>query len=413
MEMIETRLPTADWTQVVRPSLLYRLARLFGSNPDILSFAGGAPDPHLCPAVDLANAAHQTMSENKGALQYGRDLAALKRQIQALMAQRGVDCTEEQISITAGGQHGMDILTRLFLNPGGQVMLEELVYTGIQQTVMPFQPEILTIPNHSETGLDLDVLQEHLSGGARPAFLYTIPTAHNPVGVSLSREHRRRLVDLARRYQLPVIEDDAYGFLDYDEPHNTPLKALDPDWVIYLGTFSKVLAPGLRLGWIVSPASLTANILVIKQLSMLSVAPLSQHIVSTYLAAHDFAAHIAEIQRQYCVRRNAMLEAMQRHLPPQAQWTRPSGGLFVWVKLPPGIDTEELVFQAVEEDRVAYIPGKAFVTDPDNRNYDSYLRLSFARYGPELIEEGIVRLGRTLRKAVSGQPAHGVGEMHP
>jgi 2-aminoadipate transaminase len=406
MDEIKKRLPTAEWTKTIRPSMLYRLARLFGANPDILSFAGGAPDPQLCPAAALAEAAHQTMSANDGALQYGRDLPALKEQIVALMAQRGVSCSEDQISITAGGQHGMDILARLFLNPGGQVMLEELVYTGIQQAVMPFQPQILTIPMQPTSGLDLDVMQDHLTAGAQPAFLYTIPSAHNPIGVTLDQARRQRLTDIARRHHLPLIEDDAYGFLNY-ESVDLPLKAIEPEWVVYLGTFSKILAPGLRLGWIVSPQSLTPEILVIKQLSMLSVAPLSQHIVANYLAANDFAGHITALQREFRRRRDTMLRAIRQHFPPQAQWTSPQGGMFVWVKLPQGIDTEKVVFQAVEEEEVAFIPGKAFVTDPLNRRYDNYMRLSFARYGPELIEEGLARLGRTLTKVVN---SHCTGE---
>jgi 2-aminoadipate transaminase len=380
--------------------MLYRLARLFGQNPDIISFAGGAPDPNLYPATELAAAAAETMTQNPRALSYGRDVPALKEQVVALMGRRGINCTAENISITAGGQHAMDILTRLFLNPCGEVMLEELVYTGIQQAVMPFQPSILTIPLDPETGLDLNTIIEHLESGARPAFLYTIPEAHNPAGVTLSLEKRQRLVELARSYRLPIVEDDAYGFLGYDESNNVPLKALDEEWVIYLGTFSKILAPGLRLGWVISPPSLTNKVQVMKRLSMLSVAPLSQHIAAAYMTGNDFWSHIEAVRRQYGRRRDAMLQSMEEHFPSSAHWTKPLGGMFIWARLPDGVDTEEIVFQAVEEEGVAFIPGKAFVTDPDNRRFDNYLRLSFARYEPERLEEGIARLGRILKKTM-------------
>lgn len=390
----------ADWTAAVRPSMLYRLSRLFGTNPDVISFAGGAPDPGLCPTEELAQAAAHTMTSGSGALQYGRDLPLLKEQVTGLMSRRGVKCNPDQISITAGGQHAMDILTRLFLNPGGEVMLEELVYTGIQQTVMPFQPKIWTIPIDPETGLDLDVMGHHLASGAKPSFLYTIPEAHNPSGVSLNQEKRRSLVEIARRNRLPVVEDDAYGFLNYEDVTSRPLRALDQEWILYLGTFSKILAPGLRLGWIVAPEALTANIHVLKQLSMLSVAPLSQHIVATYLERNDFGSHLERIRHEYALRRDATLEAMRQHFPDEVQWSTPKGGLFIWAKLPEGIDTEDVVFRAVEEENVAFIPGKAFATDANNHRYDSYMRLTFARYGEDTLVEGISRLGRLLKKIV-------------
>lgn len=402
VKRFESVLPAADWTSRIRPSELYRFARLFGMDPNIISFAGGAPDPDLYPSRELAEAAVQVMTSDASALSYGRDVPSLKEKIVTLMASRGITCSADDISITAGGQHGMDILTRLFLNPFGQVMLEELVYTGIQQAVMPFQPRILTIPLSSETGLDLDTVKNHLEGGAQPAFLYTIPEAHNPAGVTLNRDQRVCLSEIACQHQLPIIEDDAYGFLNYDaDTPNIPLKALAQEWIVYLGTFSKILAPGLRLGWIVSPPSLTEKVRVLKRLSMLSVAPLSQHIVAAYIENNDFEGHIKRIRREYKRRRDAMLSAMKNDFPSEARWTKPSGGMFIWVELPPGIDTEQVVFRAAEQEGVGFIPGKAFVTEANNRRYDNYMRLSFTKYEPEDITEGIARLGRVLKRELS------------
>jgi 2-aminoadipate transaminase len=382
--------------------MLYRFSRLFGMNPDIISFAGGSPDPRLCPAVELAEAARKTMTTVPRSLQYNRDLPELKAQVIRMMKRRGISCSPDEVAITAGGQHAMDILTRLFLNANGEVMLEELVYTGIQQTVMPFKPEVLSIPIDPETGLDLDAVESHLASGKKPAFLYTIPEAHNPAGITLSQGKRTRLVEIARRYRLPIIEDDAYGFLNYDDPSTKALRALDSDNVLYIGSFSKILAPGLRLGWIVAPKALTPNILVLKQMSMLTVAPLVQHIVSTYLADNDFMSHIETVRDAYAERRDAMLQAMATHFPAQARWTKPQGGMFIWVKLPFGIDAEEAVYRAVEEAGVGYIPGKAFATDPASDKYDSYFRLSFTKYRPDQIVAGIERLGRTLRDIAQG-----------
>ncbi len=402
MNPSQTTLTTANWTTTLRPSMLYKFARLFGSNPDIISFAGGAPDHKLFPIQELSNAAVQTITSNSGALQYGRDLGELKESVLSLVSRRGINCTPDDISITAGGQHAMDILSRLFINPGGQVMLEELVYTGIQQTVQPFQPDILTVPIDPETGLDVEAVKNHLESGAKPAFLYTIPDAHNPAGVTLCLEKRQQLIQIAQQYNLPIIEDDAYGFLNYDGTPTTPLKVLDNERVIYIGTFSKILSPGLRLGWIIAPSHLKATILVIKQLSMLSVVPFSQHVAATYLVNNDFVSYVERIRCEYGRRRDAMLQSMGKHFPPGARWTRPQSGLFVWAQLPFGIDTEPLVYRAVEEEQVAYIPGKAFVTDPNNRRYDNYLRLSFAKYARDEIDQGIYRLGRLLKKVIQG-----------
>lgn len=399
-----TQMETATWTEFIQPSMLYRLARFFGENPDLISLAGGAPDPNLCPRDELAAAATHTMSTNPRSLQYGRDLPALKEQIVGLMALRGVTCTPDQITITGSGQHAMDVLSRLFLNPGGQVMLEELVYSGIQQAVAPFQPEILTIPIDSVTGLDLDRLEGYLEAGARPAFFYTIAEAHNPLALSLSPQKRERLIQIARRYQVPIIEDDAYGFLNYEAQERPPLCALDDEWVIYIGSFAKIIAPGLRLGWIVSPTALVPKIQVTKQLALLCVAVLSQHIVTTYLSMNDFAAHLRHLRQEYGRRRDAMLDAMAQHFPPEVTWNKPSGGLFIWVKLPEGFDTEEILYRAAKEIEVGFIPGKAFVTDQvaAQGRYDNYMRLTFARYEAERLQEGIARLGRLLKQIIRG-----------
>jgi 2-aminoadipate transaminase len=395
-----TGIQMADWTKEMRPSLLYELARTFGAKPDVISFAGGIPDLRLAPKPELADAAVQAIQTAPRSLQYNRDLIPLKEKIVEMMAWRGVSCTVEHINITAGGQHAMDVLTRLLLNPGGQVMLEELVYTGIHQAIMPLQPEVITVPIDPQSGLDLEAMSATLAAGARPAFLYTIAASHNPVGVSLSQEKRERLVSLAQRYGMPLIEDDAYGFLHYEDNPPPSLRALDEEWVLYIGSFSKVLAPGFRLGWIVAPPELNEQIRAIKRAAMLSVAPLAQHIVSAYLEANDFAAHVKRLREEYGRRRDAMLQAMAAHFPPEVKWRRPDGGMFVWASVPEGLDTEAIVMRAVEEELVAFIPGKAFITDVANGRFDHFLRLSFALYEPERIAEGIARLGRVLARVI-------------
>lgn len=400
-------LETAAWTNSIQPSMLYRLARWFGSNPDMISLAGGVPDPELCPTEALVAATTDVMLNEPRSLQYGKDLDRLKRQIVELMAMRGVTCEPEQVSITASAQHAMDVLTRLFMNQGDQVMLEELVYSGIQQTVMPFQPDLLTIPVDSKTGLDVDVVEKHLKAGAKPAFLYTIAESHNPLSVSLSRQKRIRLVELAQQYNFPLIEDDAYGFLSYDEDAQAPLIALDSERVFYVGSFAKLIAPGLRLGWIVSPRAFVHKITVTKRLALLSVTPLAQYIVTNYLKNNDFPAHLALLRKEYGYRRDRMLQAMEEHFPKEITWNKPAGGMFIWAELPKGFDTEELVYRAAEEVKVGYIPGKAFITDKKNTQgeYDHCMRLTFVRYDASILCEGIARLGGFLKKIIGEETA--------
>jgi 2-aminoadipate transaminase len=201
----------ADWTHAMSRSVLRQMIAIT-ARPGILSFAGGLPDPALFPAADYAAALQSVLTADPKALQYGPPLHSLKIHIVELMAERGVHCTPEQVFLTTGAQQGLDILSRLFLNPGGDVLLEEIVYPGIQQTIAPYRPRILPIPTDLETGIDVDVVEQYLADGARPAFLYIIPDAHNPLGVSVSPDKRQRLVALARAYGLPIIEDDPYGF---------------------------------------------------------------------------------------------------------------------------------------------------------------------------------------------------------
>lgn len=397
------QIKSADWFVDSKPSLLYRLARRFGSDGELISLAGGMPDLGLCPREELIEATQKAMVHQPRSLQYNRDLTSLKAQIVELMKLRGVDCSVGNITMSASGQHGMDMVTRLLLNPAGTVMLEELVYTGIQQTVMPLRANVLTIPIDPDTGLDVDTVEKHLRDGVRPAFLYTICEAHNPVGVSTSLAKRERLVALARHYQVPIVEDDAYGFLQYDDSLTPALYSLDPNWVIYLGTFSKILAPGFRLGWIVSPASVTPQLRLLKRLSALCVAPLSQHIINTYLEDNDFAAHLTHIRAGYRQRRDGMLQAMDDFFPAGLRWNKPRGGMFVWAGLPAGYDSADLVERIATEAKIGYIPAKAFiVNNKDYTTHAPFMRLTFSRAQPEQLRQAIKQLGTFLTNFLEG-----------
>jgi len=366
------------------------------SRPGLLSFAIGLPASELFPREALAAATTRVLAADPLALQYGVPFAPLKSQIVELMALRGVRCAEQQVFLTSGAQQGMDLLTRLLLDPGGQVIFEQEVYDGIQMAVKLRQPELLTVATDTASGIEVDEVESLLVRGARPAFLYLIPEGHNPLGVSISAGKRHRLVELARRYGMPILEDDAYGFLYYEEQPSPPLRALDEDWVFYLGSFSKTLAPSLRAGWLVVPEPLVGRLSALKHATDLDTPSLGHRIISAYLDSGRFPEHLAVLRHEYGRRRDAMLTALAAHFPAEVSWSRPTSGMFVWAELPPEMDSTELLRAAVESEQVAFSPGVAFCAGDPCRGRRC-LRLSFTGCAADRIEEGIRRLGRAIR----------------
>lgn len=396
--MIDSLSPTislADWTQDLRRSVLRQMISVV-SQPGILSLAGGLPDPALFPTAGYAAALQTVLEEDPKALQYNPPVAALKRHIAALMAERGVTCSEEQVFITTGAQQGLDLLTRLLLNPGDDVLLEEVVYSGVRQVLTPYRPRILTVGTDLRQGIDVTAVAGHLAAGARPAYIYVIPDGHNPLGVSLSAERRAALVDLARSYGVPIIEDDPYGHLYYDGRPAPPLRALDDELVFYLGSFSKIMAPALRLGWLIAPPQLLQKLQVVKESMDLESSALTQRAVAAYMDAGHLPAHIQRLRETYGRRRDVMLAALARYFPAEARWTRPQAGMFVWVELPRRVDAEELLQTAVVESQVAFIPGHAFAIRPEDGSH--CMRLNFTNCTSDQIKEGVRRLAAVLHR---------------
>ncbi len=387
----------AVWTQTMQRSVLRQMLAVV-SRPGILSFAGGLPAPDLFPTADYSAALAKVLATDPGALQYGPPFMPLKRHIVSLMAKRGVECTPEQIFLTTGAQQALDVLTRLLLDNSGQVLLEEMVYTGIRQAIAPHEAEILPVRTDLETGIDVDHVVDYLETGQTPAYLYLIPDAHNPLGVSISDEKRRRLAEVAADFNLPILEDDPYGFLSYDGRCLPPLRAHNDTQVLYVGSFSKILAPALRLGWLVAPESLISKLTVIKEAGDLESSALTQRAVAAYLDTGRLPEHLARLQDEYRRRRDAMLAAMARHFPPGVSWTQPRAGMFVWVTLPERIDAGELLQTAVEKERVAFIPGHAFAHPGIEGHH--FMRLNFSHCCLADIEQGIERLGRVLSSVI-------------
>lgn len=386
----------ADWTSSVKRSALQDMLAE-ASRPGVLSLALGLPAPELFPSADYLRAIEHVIANDPSALQYSPPFKPLKRQIVELMAQRGVECREGEIFLTAGAQQGLSLLTRLLLNQGETILTEELTYTGFQQAVQPLQPKILTVPTDIETGMDVNAVEDLLVAGARPALIYAVTNGHNPVGVSMSVDKRAHLCELARYYRVNVIEDDPYGFLFYEGTAPGPLRSHGGRWIFHVGSFSKILAPALRVGWLVVPEKLIPHLSIIKESSDIDTSTLNQRAISRYLDEGHLPAHISNLRREYGARRDAMLRALEEHFPRGARWHKPSDGVFVWVKLPPAINAERLLKLALETERVAFLPGSAFSVD-GRGDAANCLRLNFSNSNPERITEGIARLGRVLSR---------------
>ena len=368
---------------------------LLPPQPGLLSLAGGLPASELIPRAAYAAALADILAGDDAALQYGQPHEPLRERIVELMRERGIDCDPRQVLLTSGAQQALSLAAQLLMTPGAKVLAEEHVYAGLRQAVLPYRPSILTVRTDLDTGMDVDGVRALLARGARPAFIYAIADTHNPCGVRLGREQRKGLVALARRFGVPVVEDDTYGLLRYDREWLPALRALDAEWVIYAGSFSKILAPALRLGWLVLPPRLASEAGVLKEAADLECSGLTQRAVARLLH-HSFAGHLDRIRAGYRRRRDALLAALQDDFPEGARWTRPPGGFFVWVELPPGLDGDHVCEEALAEARVAVVPGSAFAATagaPANR-----LRLSFSSCAPDDIRTAVERLGRLLHR---------------
>lgn len=365
------------------------------TRPGVLSMALGLPAAELFPTQEIADATARLLASDPCSLQYGVPSRNLKAQIVELMALRGVRCRPEQVFLTSGAQQALDLVARLLLDPHGEVLIEQTVYDGIQMAVRRFEPEILTVSTDPETGIEVDEIEALLLAGHRPAFMYVITDGHNPLGVSVSPEKRVRLVELAREFGVPILEDDAYGLLYYEQAPAAPLRALDDEWVLYTGSFSKILAPALRVGWVIVPEHLVPRLSALKHAADIDTPSFSQRAVSVYLESGHHYEHLVTLRNEYRRRRNAMLGALEAYLPPYVKWNYPTSGMFVWVELPRTMDATSVLKAAVETENVAFSPGAIFCAT-DSTHARHCLRLSFASCAPEKIEEGVRRLARVI-----------------
>ncbi len=368
-------------------------------NPDVISFAGGLPAPELFPVDDVREAASRVLGElGPKALQYGvtEGVRPLRERIAAEMAVRGVPCSTDEILVTTGSQQSLDLIGKIFLNPGDLILTENPTYLAAIQAFQCFEARFLPVPT-DEDGIVPEAVEE-LAIKNKPRFLYVIPNFQNPTGRTLSAERRRALYEVAVRQGLTIVEDDPYGKLRYRGESIPPIKSFDQEGrVIYLSTFSKVVAPGLRTGWAVAPKDILENLVIVKQASDLHTSSLDQLVLSRYLSDWDNAAHVEKIKAAYGERYACMDAALAESMPDGYSWTHPDGGMFLWITAPIGLDSGILLKEALKR-KVAFVPGRDFF--PDGSGAEC-MRLNFSNSSPALIKEGIGRLAELCHAGVT------------
>lgn len=373
--------------------------------PGIISFAGGLPAPEVFPVDEIQAASDVVLSEvGAQALQYypTEGYTPLREMIVERSARYGVNINIENVLITTGSQQALDLLGKVFINRGDRILVESPTYLGALQAWNAYGAEYVEVP-FDEDGMQVDTLEDALRMG--PKFIYVLPNFQNPTGITLTLERRKALIELADRYGVPLVEDDPYGQLRYEGEHIPPVVVLDGQYrnyvgetyhgnVIYMSTFSKTLAPGLRLAWVTAPAEVIRKLVQAKQGADLHTSTFNQMVAYETAKGGFLDQHIDKIREVYGARRLVMLEALEENFPPGVNWTRPQGGMFLWVTLPEGMDAAEVLPKAVEK-MVAFVPGGPFHADGGGENT---LRLNFSNAQPEMIQEGIARLGQVLKE---------------
>ena len=390
-------------TGVMRSSAMRDLMAVT-ARPEVISLAGGLPDTSTFPAgtfaAQMTRIAQRSTAE---ALQYGptEGFAETVDCILEVMGAEGMLPDPDDVIVTTGGQQAIDLICKTLVDPGDVVICEAPTYPGAVPVFCSYQAETIQI-DCDEDGMRVGELEAVLTRldneGKRPKFVYSVPSFQNPAGVTMSLERRRRLVELARQRELLVVEDSPYGLLRFSGEPLPPLYQLDGgDFVIYVGTFSKILSPGIRLGWAVAPPPVMEKIVLGKQASDLCSSTLTQHFVREYFGEGRWREYIADLVEIYRGRRDTMVEALREHFPAQATWTEPEGGLFIWATLPEYIDTSDLLAKALREN-VAFVPGQAAYVD-ESRGRSS-MRLNFSGVGDEEIREGVRRIGKAIAEQV-------------
>ncbi len=369
--------------------------------PEIISFAGGLPNPQAFPVESTRKIINQLLDESgEKVLQYGstEGLNPLRDELAKRMSERGMDVERDDILITHGSQQALDLLSKVLLDPDDTIIVGSPTYLGATGAFRAFEADMESVKVR-EDGMDLDLLrqkiEELISEGDKPKFIYVVLTFQNPSGATMSAEKRHELLEIASEYDLLIVEDSPYSYLRYEGEKKPHLMSIDDDdHVLRLETFSKILAPGFRIAWATGPEELIEKMVIAKQATDLCTNPFGQFVAYEYLSQGIMDDHLEEIKDLYNKKRLTMLDAMEEHFPEEATWTRPNGGMFIWAELPESIDTREMLDKAVEEN-VAYVVGDAFFVEDDGHNT---MRLNFTHSTKENIKKGIKKLGKVIKE---------------
>jgi 2-aminoadipate transaminase len=393
------RLPRLALRMADMPASAVREILKVAERPDILSFAGGLPAPELFPVDAIAQAHAEVLRDAGGkALQYSttEGFGPLRTWIAEHLNKRGVPARPDELLITNGSQQGIDLVARVFLDPGDVILVENPTYLAAIQAFAAYQVRLVTMPGDDQ-GIAIDEVAD-LIRAHRPKLIYLVPSFQNPRGTTLPQDRRVALAELAARHGVAIIEDDPYGELSFAGPPPRPIAAAADGNAFYLGTFSKTLAPGLRIGWLWGDGAIVRKATICKQAADLHTATLAQRATVALLDKFDYAGHVQKICDVYRERCQTMLTAIAEHLPDGCRWITPTGGMFVWLQLPGGIDAEAL-FPAAIARKVAFVPGVAFFVENHRRDF---VRLNFSNQPPAAIVEGMKRFGQVIRDAITG-----------
>jgi 2-aminoadipate transaminase len=364
--------------------------------PEIISFAGGLPAPELFPVDALAHAHAEVFAESgSAAMQYSttEGWLPLREWIASRLQQKWVRTDASRILITNGSQQGIDLTARVFLDPGDEVIVENPCYLAALQAFSVYEARFTPVDS-DEQGMRVDQVENALKR-SQAKLIYIVPDFHNPKGTTLSLERRRQLIELSRRYHVPILEDDPYGELRYRGDRLPSLASLDPNgMVVYLSTFSKTLSPGMRIGWVAASEEVIRSLVVAKQAADLHTNTIQQRAAARLLERFEYDEHVAELNKVYGERSQAMIAALERYFPCEAIWTEPDGGLFLWIELPERISGEELLQEALCE-KVAFVPGAPFFAANPRHNF---IRLNFSNSNLNRIDEGVRRIGEVLKR---------------
>jgi 2-aminoadipate transaminase len=369
----------------------------FTQMPDVISFAGGLPAPELFPIREFEEACcHVLRTAGETALQYGltEGFLPLREALAEKMQKYHVPCEPKNIMLTNGSQQALDLIGRVFIGPGDTIITGKPTYLGALQAFKVYKPRIVGVPV-DEDGMQVDILEDVLKR-EKPKFIYVLPNFHNPMGVTLTFERRVKLVKLAARFGIPLLEDDPYGELRFVGEDITPIITLHKENVLYLSTFSKILAPGIRLGWVVGPEAIIKKLVQAKQATDLHTSTFIQMIAHDIVRRGILKAHSKEIKKVYGERRHIMTDSMEKYFPKVVKYTKPEGGLFMWVVTPEHVNTWDLL-ETATQNKVAFVPGCVFYPDDTGLNT---MRLNFSNATEDKIPLGIERLGKVLTEAI-------------